>query len=149
MTALTANTYRILKNKDGQTRISGTVLTSAVCYHHALLQLTAAGKVEAGSTSTTATFFGLCDIKNPTSATAGITGDGTLTVEAINNVDVVMVCVSTITVGNTGDAAFISDDNLIGIATLGPEVGFITEFLATNSVVVRLGAKGPLLKVKG
>ena len=149
MTALTANDYKIIKNKDGMTRISGTVLTSAVCYHHALLQLTAAGKVQAGATSTTATFFGLCDIKNPTSATAGITGDGTLTVEAINNCDVVFTCVTAITIGNVGDAAFISDDNLIGTATLGPEVGFITEFLATNSIVVRLGAKGPLLKVKG
>lgn len=148
MTALTANTYHILKNKGGMTRISGTVLTAAVCYHHALLSLTAAGKVEAGSTSTTATFFGLCDIKNPTSATAGITGDGTLTVEAINNVDVVLVCVTAITAGDVGLAAFISDDNLVATTTLGPECGIITEFLATNSVVVRLGAKGPLLKVK-
>jgi len=148
MTALTANTYRIIKNKGGETRISGTVLTSAICYHHALLSITAAGKIEAGSSSTTATFFGLCEIKNPTSATAGITGDGTLTVEAINNVDAVMTCVTAITAGDVGTVAYVSDDNLVSGTTTGPECGIITEFLATNSVVVRLGAKGPLLKVK-
>lgn len=139
--ALTANTALTIRNRQAETRLSGVVLTAAVMYHHALAARTAAGLVKVCANETTTTFFGLVEIENPDDSTAGITGDGTLRVDMISNVDVLIPCVTAITVGDVGSKAYASDDGIVTVeATLGPEIGTVVEFVATNSIWVRLGA---------
>jgi len=138
--ALSANTRLDLKNRLGQTVLSGTVTTAAVLYHHAMAVRTAAGSVKPAANETTTRFVGLVDIGNPDDSTAGITGDGTLTANMISNVDALVPCVTAITVGNVGAQVYAVDDQTVTTeTTLGPAVGIITEFVATNSVWVRFG----------
>ena len=142
MTALTANTALQTRNRNGQTVLDGIVLTAAVMYHHALACRIAAGQIIAAATDTTSKFVGLVEIENPDNDTAGITGDGTLRVNCITDIEVLIPCVTAITAGNVLGAAYISDDNLVvAEATLGAEIGTITEFVATNSIWVHLGRK--------
>lgn len=142
MTALAANTALRIRNRNGQTVQNGVVLTSSVMYHHAIAVRTAAGVIKPADNETTTRFFGLIEIDNPDDSTAGITGDGTLRVNAINDVEVLMVCVTAITVGDMGSAAYAADDATATTeATLGPEIGRFAEFVATNSAWVALGQK--------
>lgn len=140
--ALAANTALTIRNRQGQTVLSGVVVTSSVMYHHALAARTAAGTIKPAANETTTKFFGLVEIDNPDDTTAGITGDGTLRVNAINGVDVLIPTVTAITVGDMGSAAYAVDDQTATTeATLGPEIGHFVEFVAANSAWVRLGAK--------
>lgn len=140
--ALSANTALSIRNRRAQTVLSGVVLTSQVMYHHALAVKTAAGLIKVAADETTTTFFGLVEIENPDDSTAGITGDGTLRVDCISNVDVLIPCVTAVTVGNTEAAAYAFDDaQATAEATLGPEIGTFIEFVAANSAWVRLGMK--------
>jgi hypothetical protein len=139
--ALAANTAVSIRNRNGETRLSGVILTSQVMYHHALAVRTAAGLVKVAANETTTHFLGLVEIDNPDNATAGITGDGTLRVEMISNVDVLLPTITAITVGDMGSKAYAVDDQTATTeATLGPEIGTFIEFVATNSAWVRLGA---------
>lgn len=140
--ALAANTALDTKNRNGETRIDGVILTSAVIYHHALVVRTAAGVLKPAANETTATFVGLAELVNPPNTTAGVTGDGTLRIDCIGDIDVLVPCITAITVGNVGTAVYCVDDQTVTTeATLGPECGYITEFVATNSVWVRLRGK--------
>ncbi len=140
--ALAANTALQTRNRNGQTVLDGVVLTAAVMYHHALAARLTTGTIIAAATDTTSKFVGLVEIENVDNDTAGITGDGTLRVNCISDIEVLIPCVTAITAGNVGGAAYIVDDNTISAeATLGPECGTITEFVATNSIWVALGRK--------
>lgn len=142
MTALAANTALQIRNRNGQTVQSGTVLTSSVMYHHSLAVQTAAGKVKPAADETTTKFLGLTVIDNPDDSTAGITGDGTQTVNMISDCEVLLILVTAITVGDVGKACYAADDATVSIeSTLGPEIGTLAEFVATNSGWVALGRK--------
>lgn len=140
--ALAANTALTIRNRQGQIVTNGVVLTAAVMYHHALAVRTAAGLIKAAANETTTRFFGLVEIDNPDDTTAGITGDGTVRINAINMVEVLVPTITAITVGDMGSAAYAVDDQTATTeATLGPEIGTFAEFVATNSAWVRLGVK--------
>ena len=140
--ALTGNTALDTKNPNGQTRIDGVIATSAVIYHHALVARNAAGRLEVPVNATTQTFVGLAELINVPNTTAGLTGDGsTVRVETIGDIDVLIPAVTAISAGSVGLACYAVDDQTVTTEnTLGPQVGIITEFVATNSVWVRLRA---------
>src|SRR5688500_9567567 len=90
MTALSAN-YKI----DSRNAISdakkgnAVILTSAVVYHGALVELTSAGKLQPLAAGTTATFAGIAYIERPT-GTGGLTGDGTVTCDFLYDLEVLL-----------------------------------------------------------
>ncbi len=139
--ALSANTTLQLRNQKGDSILDGVILTAAVIYQHAIVVRTAAGLLKAAADETTTRFVGLCDIiENPDDDTAGITGDGTLRANCISECDALVPLVTAITVGNVGALVYAVDDQTVTTeATLGPVVGTLVEFVATNSGWVRFG----------
>jgi len=140
--ALSANTYLTTKNVLGESVIDGVVTTSTTIYHHALVVRRSTGRfAPAGNNGTTTRFVGLAQLgqKNPPTATDGIAGDGTKRVNCIGDVDVLIACVTAVTVGHVGTAAYAVDDaSVTNATTLGPQVGIFTEFVQANLVWVRL-----------
>ncbi len=145
--ALAANTNLDLKNRLGETRIDGLIATSGVIYNHALVARIANGKLAACADEVSHVFVGLAELVNVPNTTAGLTGDGnTVRVDCISDVDVLIPCITAITVGNVGGVVYALDDQTATTAvSAGPQIGIITEFVATNSIWVRL--RGSLMAV--
>jgi hypothetical protein len=123
--ALSAHTARRVRRLPSAGLGYGTILTAAVVYDGALLEWTAAHKLQPISNSTTAAFAGVAFIKDPTS-TGGITGDGTKTVEFFADaVEILLPCNSDVTVGLVNVATIYAqdDDTVTADNTLGPAVG--------------------------
>lgn len=138
MTALAANTALSLRNGPGSTekRINGVIATGAVIYHHALVQMNAAGLLEPATDNATASFFGIADITRPTGS-GGLTGvsGGTVNVDCIYDVEALLPCVTTTTVGLGFCALFCADDNTLSDSvTQGPQAGILMEIPAANTV---------------
>lgn len=139
--ALSANTALDTKNRNGETRISGLIATSSVIYHHALVaRATGTGRLVPCANEVSHVFVGLAEIVNVPNTTAGLTGDGnTVYVDCIGDVDVLIPCITAITVGDTGGVVYALDDGTATTAvSAGPQIGIMTEFVATNSIWVRL-----------
>ncbi len=131
--ALSAAAALPTRNREGMTRRSFVILTSAVIYKHALVTITAAGLAKPAANETTTIFVGLaertCD-----------TGDGTVTCTVLEGLEVQIACVTAITVGNTMvTKMYCTDDaSITSEATLGPECGVMTQFTSANLAWFRL-----------
>lgn len=132
--ALSAATALQTRNRAGMTRRSFVVLTSAVVYHHSLQTLTAAGLLKPAANETTTTFAGLADCPNGT-----ITGDGTLRVECLNDMEVLLP-LTILTVAQTNATAVYAydDERVTSDATLGPVVGVMTQLESASTAWIRL-----------
>lgn len=134
--ALSSNTALQTRNRLGMSRQTLTVTSAATLYKHGMIARLAAGTASPCANATTTTFVGIAE-EAPTGA-----GDGTITVTCINDLEVLMPLVTAITVGNNGAAVYAVDDQTVTTEnTLGPEIGTLVQFVATNSGWVRLRAK--------
>ena len=133
MAALTANAALDSRNDTGKTRKSLVVLTGAKIFRHALVQETAAGLAEPCDDNTTATFAGYAVDEVDS-------GDGVVTVELFNDNDIRITAAASVTAGMVMDTAiFAADDGSVTeVTTLGPQIGVVTEFVASTDVWVRL-----------
>ncbi len=124
--ALSANTALPTRNRTGMRRHSTTILTAAVCYKHGLIVTTVTGKALPAANDTTTTFLGLCE-------TQPSTGDGTVTVTTVTDLEVQITLATLVTVGNVGDAVYAVDDaSATTDNTLGPQIGTLVEFTSAN-----------------
>jgi len=133
--ALSANTWRQMRNPEPMILGNGTILTAAVVYHGSLVEWTAAGKLQGITNSTTAAFAGVAYIKTPT-GTGGLTGDGSLTVDFIaGGVEILMTCNSDVTTGIVNVSAIYAQDDDTATAdnTLGPVIGVCTGTVTSGS----------------
>lgn len=129
---LSANAGRELRNTLAQSKMSYLVKTGAKIYAGALVMQTANGSVTPCADSTTGKFAGL-------SIEEQLTGNGTRRIEVIDDVEVRFFLKTTVTVGHAGTIAYAFDDNgITNLATLGPQVGTITERIAANDGWVKL-----------
>lgn len=139
--ALSANTSRKLRNHANAIIDNGVILTGAVIYHHALIERTAAGKLQPITNGTTAAFAGLALLHNPTS-TGGLTGDGTEKIDFIaGNAEVLMTSInSDVTIGIVNATAIYAadDDAVTADNTLGPVVGVLADIPAAGTAWIRL-----------
>lgn len=133
--ALSANRNLVIENEIGSVRYNYTVLTAAKIYKHALVVITAAGKARPASNLTTTTFVGIAEAECDT-------GDGTVTVNVLSNIDVQLPMATAVTVGNTSfSKIYAVDDETAGLlTTLGPEIGVMNKFISANLATVRLTA---------
>lgn len=143
--ALSANTALTLANEAGATRDNITVATSAVIYNNAIVVRKANGLGAPAANATTTEFVGLAVIDNPDNSIAGLTGasDGSIKVDCISHVDALVPCLTALTAGNMGAAAYAIDDERVTTSnTLGPEVGYFLRLgTATATAWVRFGRK--------
>lgn len=129
---LTANAGRELRNTLGQSKMSFIVKTGSKIWAGALVMRTANGSVAPCADSTTGTFGGL-------SIEEQLTGNGTRRVECIDDVEIRVFLKTTVTVGMVGAAAYAFDDNAVtNVATVGPQIGTITERIGANDGWVKL-----------
>lgn len=131
--ALSANAALDTRNDSSKTRHSAIILTGQKIYRHALVVLTAAGKAKVAANETTTTFFGLAEEECDT-------GDGTVRVNALRNLEIKVSLKTSVTVGMTAKSKMYAFDDaqVTNLATLGPEIGTLNEFVAANSGWVRL-----------
>lgn len=130
--ALSANQGRELRNTLGQSKMSYIVKTGAKVYAGAFLMQNAAGTVLPCADSTTGKFAGL-------SIEEQLTGNGTRRVECIDDIEVRVVLKTSVTAGHAGTIAYAFDDEkATNLATLGPQIGTITERIAANDGWVKL-----------
>lgn len=137
MTALAANYWNDTRNNSGR-KGNAVILTSAVIYHGALVELTSAGKLQPLAAGTTATFAGVAFIERPT-GTGGLTGDGTVRCDFLIELDMLLP-VTGATAGNAGGQAIYGlDDNTLTIApTAHPQVGTLEELVTSTSGWARI-----------
>jgi len=132
MTALSANAGREIRNDLAKSKQSYIVKTGAKIYANALVMQTANGSVTPCADSTTAKFAGLAIEEQ-------LTGNGTRRVEVVDDIEIRIFLMTTVTVGLVGTIAYAKDDNAItNLATQGPQVGTITERIAANDGWVKL-----------
>lgn len=127
--ALSANTALQMRNTRGMQLRSRTINTSSKIWKHAIVCLeTATGNAALpAANSTTIRFFGIATEEC-------LTGNGTRTVTVFDNVEVLMPLKTSVTKGMVNDAMYAADDATAGnLATLGPQMGTLTEFVAANS----------------
>ncbi len=131
--ALSAAAGLTTRNREGMTRISAVIVTSAVIYKHALVVQTAAGLAKPAANETTTTFMGLAERTFDT-------GDGTVTATCLENLEVLITMATAVTVGNLRQSKIyaVDDASVTTEATLGPECGVMTQFVAANSGWIRL-----------
>jgi len=131
--ALSANTTLSLRNIDGEKRYNAVIVSAAKIYKHAIVVRTAAGLFKPAANETTTTFAGIataeCD-----------TGDGTVTCTVFTDVEILMTLVTAITAGDTNKTKLyaVDDASATSEATLGPEIGTMTEYVAANSGWINL-----------
>lgn len=135
--ALSANAALQTRNRAGLIRRSFTVVSSATIYKHSLVVITAAGLAKVAANETTTTFVGMAE-----EAPTGV-GDGSVTVTVVNNLEVLIPTVTSLTVGDTNKTLLycVDDASVTPENTLGPEVGVMSQFVATNSAWIWLRGK--------
>lgn len=130
--ALSANAGRERRNVLAESKYSGLIKTGAKVYQGALLMQNAAGTVLPCADSTTGKFFGLA-------IEEALTGNGTRRVECCDNVEIRMTLKTSVTAGHAQTIAYAFDDATVtNLATLGPQIGTITERTAANDGWVML-----------
>lgn len=131
--ALAANAALQTRNDSNPVKQSAVILTGAKIYKGALVVLTAAGKAKPAANETTTTFLGMaldeCD-----------TGDGTVRVETVSGIEVLISAKTSVTVGMCGSTLIYAFDDaqITNLATLGPAIGYMTELEAANSAWIAL-----------
>lgn len=131
--ALAANRVLQVRNRDGARRYSFVVNTSSVIYQHAFVAIGATDqKLRPCANAATLRFVGISDAGQ---TEYPVTGDGTLRVEVIANVEVKAPLVTAITAGVAHDTDLfcVDDETLTTATTLGPNAGVMTQFVAANS----------------
>lgn len=124
--ALSANGGRERRNVLAESRYSGLIKTGVKIYQGALLMQNAAGTVLPCADSATGKFFGMA-------LEECLTGNGTRRVECCSDVEVRLRLKTTVTAGHANTIAYAADDNEVtNLATLGPQIGTITERIAAN-----------------
>lgn len=124
--ALSANSARERRNVLGERRYSGLIKTGAKIWSGAFLMQNAAGTVLPIADSTTGKFFGVASDE-------ALTGNGTRRIECYDNVEVRCALKTSVTAGHAQTIAYGFDDNTAtNLATLGPQLGTITERTAAN-----------------
>ena len=130
--ALTDNQGRERRNVLAERKYSGVIKTGAKIYMGALLMQNAAGTVLPCADSTTGKFFGLA-------LEECLTGNGTRRVECCDNVEIRIALKTSVTAGHANTIAYAFDDTTVtNLATLGPQIGTITERTAANDGWVML-----------
>ena len=141
MTALAANAPRQTRNDSGKTELEGLIATSSVIFDGAFVVKTATGTLKPASNTAAEYFHGMAVIENPQSAGPGITGDGTLRVKTVSNLDVLCAIEAGLTAADVGKALWCQDDNTMGTTTSnGPKACVLVEFITEAASWVRLGA---------
>ena len=139
--ALSANTTLETRVRNGMSKRTFTVLTSAVIYDRALCVITAAGLLKPAADETTTTFVGMAI--ESSSGSFPVTGDGAYTVSVLEEIEIKAPLATAVTVGDTNKTAlYLVDDQTITTAnTLGPACGTMRQFVAANSgwVFIRSG----------
>ena len=135
MTALSANASYDIRNVLGQKEETITIKTSSVIYKHALVVVDDAGnECLPAANATTTQFMGLAK-------TGPLTGDGTVQCTFVYDIDVKLPSTG-LSQGNIGVNVYCSDDALACLTTtLGPVIGTMVGYDATNSIWVHL--RGP------
>lgn len=124
--ALSANAALPTRNRGSMRRHSTIIVTSAVLYKHALAVTTVLGKALPAADDTTTTFLGLVE-------TQPSTGDGTVTVTTVTDLEIQIPLATVVTIGNVGDQMYALDDAAAtSEATKGPSIGILTEFTSAN-----------------
>lgn len=130
--ALSANTNRERRNTLGESKYSGLIKTGAKVYQGSLLMQNATGTVLPCADSTTGKFFGVA-------LEEALTGNGTRRVECFDGVEIRVFLKTTVTAGLAQTIAYAFDDEKVtNLATLGPQIGTITERVAANDGWVML-----------
>lgn len=127
--ALSAATALQMRNTRGAQYRNRVINTSSVIWKHAIVCLEAATGNAAlpAANSTTMRYFGIA-------TDSCSTGNGTRTVTCIDNVEVLLPLKTSVTKGMVNDAIYAFDDATgTNLATLGPQIGTLTEFVAANS----------------
>ena len=130
--ALSANTARERRNTRNESLYSGLIKTGAKIYQGALLMMNATGTVLPCADSTTGKFFGMA-------LEECLTGNGTRRVECCDTVEIRVTLKTSVTAGLAQTIAYAFDDNVVtNLATVGPQIGTITERTAANDGWVML-----------
>lgn len=130
--ALSANTWYQLRNTNAARRQSYVIKTSAKVYQGAMLAVSSAGKAYPCANDTTGKFIGI-------STQECLTGNGTRTVEVLDNVEALMPLKTSMTVGHRMGIVYAFDDaNPTNLTTLGPQIGTLSQFVTANSGWVAL-----------
>lgn len=130
--ALAENASLDRRNDRSMKRHSTVVKTSAIIYQNALVvvDITAGTSLPAANTTTTL-FIGMA-----IEASTGLfplTGDGTVTVTTITDLEINLPLKTVVTQGNVLGAIYAFDDaDGTDLATLGPVIGTLQEFVAAN-----------------
>lgn len=123
------------RNTVGMRRIAPTIETGSKIWQGALVVVNATGTAQPAANDTTTKFVGIA-----TETVAS--GNGTLTCELLNNLEIQITLKTSVTVGMVGNAMYAVDDASVHeLATLGAEVGVLTEFTQANLGWVLLGSK--------
>jgi hypothetical protein len=130
--ALSANTWYQLRNTNAARRQSYVIKTSAKVYQGAMLAVSPAGKAYPCANDASGKFIGI-------STQECLTGNGTRTVEVLDNVEALMPLKTSMTVGHRMGIVYAFDDaNPTNLTTLGPQIGTLSQFVAANSGWVAL-----------
>jgi hypothetical protein len=134
MTALSANATLTLRNTTGKSVRYYKVKTSAICYTGSICTISAANNtVVVAANATTGRYCGICTSAGP------VTGDGTRTVEVVDNCEILCIAATTVTKALFNDAMYAQDDGSVtNLTTLGPAIGTLIEWVASTSVWVAL-----------
>ncbi len=137
--ALSAAAGLQTRNREGMTRISAVIVSTAVIYKHALVVQTAAGLAKPAANETTTVFMGLAEKTFDT-------GDGTVTATCLENLEVRITLATAVTVGMLRQTKMycVDDASITSEATLGPECGVLTQLVAANDGWIRLRG-GPIV----
>lgn len=130
--ALSANQGRELRNTLAASKQSYLIKTGAKVWMGALLMQNATGTVLPCADSTTGKFCGMA-------LEEVATGNGTRRVEVIDDIEIRIPLKTSVTAGHAGTIAYAFDDATVtNLATLGPQIGTITERTAANDGWVKL-----------
>lgn len=124
--ALSANTWYQLRNTNGARRQNYVIKTAAKIYQGAMLAVSTAGKAYPCANDTTGKFVGIATQEC-------LTGNGTRTVEILDNVEALMPLKTTVTVALRLGIMYAFDDaNPTNLTTLGPQIGTLSQFVSAN-----------------
>lgn len=140
--ALSANTKLQRRNADAKFVRSCVVATGAVIYQDALVAVTATGLLRPCANSPTLKFVGIAADTEGQGSSFPVTGvaAGTVRVTVEDSLEVLLPLLTAITASSqlTANIYAIDDERGTTSNTLGPVIGPMTEFVATNSGWIRL-----------
>src|SRR3990172_12020148 len=133
--ALSANRALQVRNTTGKRLYSKVIKTGVKFWQGAIVCVNAAGLAVVAANSATMEYLGICDAEC-------LTGNGTRTVTAFDNVEIHITgadAKTSITAGHEGEIAYAFDDAAVhAVNTLGPQIGVFVERVGANDVWVAL-----------